>query len=100
MAVARLVALVGDVTLSRRRQFQKTGAGMNPARALGPAVVSGVWTSHWVRAPPFYPSQNSTVVEMFMTCQEMVKHTYTILSDEVKIEIFLEIFALNASSDG
>ncbi|KAF2091921.1 aquaporin-like protein [Saccharata proteae CBS 121410] len=27
---------------------QWTGCGINPARAFGPAVISGTWTDHWI----------------------------------------------------
>ena len=31
-------------------QLQLTGAGMNPARCLGPAMVMNSWKDHWVLA--------------------------------------------------
>ena len=30
-------------------QARFSGAGMNPARALGPAIITGFWENHWVR---------------------------------------------------
>ncbi len=34
-------------------QVPFTGAGMNPARVLGPALVSGTWDDHWVKTTNF-----------------------------------------------
>lgn len=43
-ALAVGAAVVFDAFLGGRY----TGASMNPARSLGPALVAGVWTAHWL----------------------------------------------------
>lgn len=30
-------------------QARFSGASMNPARSLGPAIITGFWEDHWVR---------------------------------------------------
>lgn len=42
------VAIGGTVALDALWGGPVTGASMNPARSFGPAVVAGLWSSHWV----------------------------------------------------
>lgn len=42
------VAIGGTVALDALWGGPISGASMNPARSLGPALVAGVWSAHWV----------------------------------------------------
>lgn len=39
--------LIGTICPVFQARF--SGASMNPARSLGPAIVTGFWENHWVR---------------------------------------------------
>ncbi len=40
-----------------------TGASMNPARSLGPALVSGIWEAHWIYwIAPIFGAQLAVIV--------------------------------------
>ena len=49
-AVGQAAALAIGATVGLEALFAGpiSGASMNPARSLGPAVVAAVWTSQWV----------------------------------------------------
>uniref|UniRef100_A0A6V7JY26 Aquaporin n=1 Tax=Bracon brevicornis TaxID=1563983 RepID=A0A6V7JY26_9HYME len=36
------------ISVSHMAAVPLTGSSMNPARSLGPTVILGVWTNHWI----------------------------------------------------
>lgn len=48
VGAAAAVAIGGTIGLDALFGGPVTGASMNPARSLGPALVSGTWTDFWV----------------------------------------------------
>jgi aquaporin NIP len=45
---AAALAIGGAVAMDALFGGPVSGASMNPARSFGPALISGVWTSHWL----------------------------------------------------
>src|SRR5436190_7304049 len=45
---AAAIAIGGTIGLDALFGGPVTGASMNPARSLGPALVGGTWTDYWV----------------------------------------------------
>jgi glycerol uptake facilitator-like aquaporin len=48
VGAAAAIAVGGTVALGALFGGPVTGAGMNPARSLGPALVAGEWQSFWL----------------------------------------------------
>lgn len=62
-----------------------TGAGLNPARSFGPAVIEGNWVNHWVFwVGPFVGALVAAVCsELLMhKAEELVEVTHNILAGE------------------
>jgi MIP family channel proteins len=50
VGAAAAIAIGGTIGLGALFGGPVTGASMNPARSLGPALVSGTWTDFWIYA--------------------------------------------------
>jgi len=72
------LAIGGVVALNAIFGGPISGASMNPARSLGPAVAAGVWSHHWIYwVAPILGAALASTVELFLIPNPKPHHEET-----------------------